>query len=382
MLAVSNLDFEWELAEGPRPRTRAAQKSGQSNRWQHILRLLPEARQALTGDLETLLEQPSAAPAEVDRLVCWGVTPRLLELARRVAPRQPFPSLQAVRAANDKRSSHQLEQELGLALPGSQLVSSLAQFELAVAQCPHDWVLKHPFGFSALERAVGRRGRITPSALGWARNRLQQGWTLLFEPWVEGARSYSTHFELTPEGDCRWLGHCALLTDAGGVYRGNRVGTAQPLPAEAQRVGQAICGRLAELGYWGPVGIDGLDGCLDGRPLQRPLVEVNARCSFGRLTLALRHWLPADWPYLWWFPPASWEGLSATPDPLPEPGEGPPLLAGYYSLPRSVDPDSCSRTVVVTAPGTAELSALETTLGVGVTAETPPPRPESEEDRR
>lgn len=350
-LALANLDFEYELAAGPtyRPLEKVLRRA---RHWRDVLRLLPEARDAVVLD-------PVAPDLEcAERLVVWGVTPGTRKLADRLGLLADFPTLEAVRAANDKLTSHDIEKSLGLALPFSCAVSSSEGLEAAVRECPHDWVLKHPFGVSARERAVGRAGTISSSALGWARGRLSRGWSLLFEPWVERARSWSMHFELTPEKEVRFLGHCQLLTDAGGVYRGNRVLASETLEASHARAGEAICHRLASLGYWGLVGIDALAGWLGDAPISRPLVEINARCSFGRLALSLAEWLPPGWSYLWWHPRAGAAPRAAIPL-----GSG-SVAPGIYALPLCADPNSSSETAVLAAPSADELARLERTLGI------------------
>lgn len=177
---------------------------------------------------------------------------------------------------------------------------------------------------------------------------------------MEQAQGFSTHFTIGLEGGIDWVGHCQLLTDKGGVYRGNRVGV-EPLEERSRQVGESVCRQLARAGYWGPVGIDGLVGTLAGEPVWRPLLEINARCSFGRLTLALGDWIPRGWVYLWWFPPRTTVDQVRGLPPLPEPGARAPG-PGVYALPLSVDPETASQTAVLLAPDSQELAALEATL--------------------
>ncbi len=328
LYALANLDFEYELAGGTLPPSLA-------RRWRHVLRLLPEAREATCLD-------PGDWPGTVDgKLLAWGVTPRVLQLA----PHQQFPSPEVVRQVNDKRFSHHLEKRFGVELPYARLVASLEELEEAVRDCPYDWVLKHPLGMSARERAVGKRGRLSDSGRGWARKQLVQ-WSLLFEPWVDPRRDFSMHFEIARDGSVQFVGHCQLVPDPGGVYRGNQVLPGQEVPGQALACGGEVASELARLGYWGPVGIDAFEGMLGDLAVLRPLVEINARYSFGRLTLALRDWLPEDWCLLWSHPKQAL-------------GTHPPLPArprpGVYGLPVDVDPDGTAGTVLFVAPSAEEL---------------------------
>ena len=326
------------------------------------MRLLPEAREA------DFLEPGTLPRAEdmtgVERFIPWGVTPRVAEFARGLgALKTPFPSVELVREINDKRFSHELEKEFQLALPYSEVVSSNSQLLDTVGDCPFDWVLKHPLGFSARERMVGRRGQLSESARGWARRKFRQGWTLLFEPWVEQRQDYSVHFQIEPTGRTRLLGWCELVGDPGGVYRGNRVVLPHRLEEAALEDAQRVAQRLAERGYHGPVGIDAFRGRLGDQAVTRPLVEINARYSFGRLALSLADWLPSGWSYLWWHPSrAEARGFDFSNwSPLPK-KESPKPTAGIYGLPLVADPRGVSQTVVVIAPTEDELKALEASL--------------------
>lgn len=319
---VMNLDFEYELAG-----VDGSAVADQSQRWRSILQLLPQT----------------------EPLLVWGVTPRTAQLAP--GP-DYFPPVDLVREVNDKRFSHRLEKRLGIDLPHSCVVESLDQFRAAVENCIYPWVLKHPLGFSGRERVVGKAGLISDSAWGWARRKFSHGWTLVFEPWAEPRQDFSLHFTIERDGTSQFVGHCELVSDPGGVYRGNRV-IASSLPdPEAMQWGHRVVRELAELGYWGPVGIDAFSGFLGELAVLRPLLEINARYSFGRLTLALRDWIPAGWSLLWWHPrPADrWQ------DPL-EPLV-PGASAGMYGLPLVADPEQGSGTVVVIAPTPDEIQSF------------------------
>jgi len=321
-----NLDFEYELAG-----VDGSAVASQTRRWSSILQLLPSS----------------------EPLLVWGVTPRTAQLA---PTPDYFPPVELVREVNDKRFSHRLEKRLNIDLPHSTIVESLDQFRVAVENCPYPWVLKHPLGFSGRERVVGKAGLISDSGWGWARRKFSQGWTLVFEPWADPRQDFSLHFSIERGGTCHFVGHCELVSDPSGVYRGNRVIASSSPNATALQWGQRVAEELADLGYWGPVGLDAFSGFLGDRPVLRPLVEINARYSFGRLTLALRDWIPSGWSVLWWHPrPAQrWKG------PLE------PLVAGVpqglYGLPLAADPEQGSETVVVIAPTADELEMLAQTL--------------------
>ncbi len=356
MLTLANLDFEEELAS-PGPYRASKAMTSVMERWRYLLRLLPGARFAECLESAEYVggsEPDCVTAASCQRLLLWGVTPSTLALARKLGQEASFPPLESVRRTNDKRFSHHLEIELGLVLPYSCQVTSLSDLRSAVAHCPHDWVLKHPLGFSGRERALGKRGQLADSALGWAKRRLAAGWSLIFEPWVEDKVEISLHLEISRAGQIEVLGHTVLRTDLSGVYRGNAVLPGRGLAHEIWDTGQRIVERVAQEGYWGPVGIDAMTGRLGDTEVIRPLTEINARFSFGRMTLAIGDLLPTGWAYRWWHPRAAEQNRSLH---IPELALKP--RPGVYALPEWVDPDRASRTLLLVAPDATELEKLE-----------------------
>ncbi len=355
LATVANLDFEYELAHGSGFRT-PKKLVPLCRRWQHILRLLPGCRQARPLDIELLDEVGPREVGEVERLQAWGVTLRVKKLVQDLGLGQDSPCPDLVRTVNDKGYSHDLEHELGVALPYSRKLGSVDEVREAVRACPHHWVIKHPFGVSGRERVVGKRGLLSDSNLGWSRRTLNQGWKLVFEPWVEDRTDFSLHWEISADGKARWLGWCLLEPDPGGVYRGNRVHPSEPLEPSLKTMGEQVVARLSGLGYRGPVSLDALCGQLSEEQIVRPLVEINARVTFGRLTLELANWVPAGWSYLWWHPKPSQTLSFKQPPPPLEAQE----RAGVYRLPELADPLGQSQTLVITAETPEKLQELVT----------------------
>ncbi|MBK03451.1 MAG: hypothetical protein CL920_14540 [Deltaproteobacteria bacterium] len=352
---LSNLDFEYELAAGQRYQSVPIMRKV-SQKWQSILRLLPGAEDAECYALDAMAPSFSFECEEVERLFVWGVTPGAVRLAQKMGCTQAFPDPEVVREVNDKRFSHRLEKEFGVALPYSCIVEDLGALKDAIAKCPTDWILKHPFGVSGRERVLGKSQTLTKQAEGWAARQLKRGWTLLFEPWVQEKKDASLHLTITSSGDILQLGYCELITDGSGTHRGNGVFPSHHPPEQVLSVGLQAAEVLKKLGYWGDVGFDVFSGVLEGQPVLRPIVEINARCSFGRLTLALQSWIPEDWGLFWWHPTQKiCTQMTAEHGPLRPflPGTNVP---GLYVLPPSIDPEQRSGTFVLVSEDVAELN--------------------------
>lgn len=317
---LTNLEFEYELFM-PNMRKLSPAVREHSTRFQHILRLLPGLEQASLW----------AAGENKGALTPWGVTPTLDGDSR-------FPPLSTVREVNDKRFSHKLEQKLGIALPYSALVRNSEELESRVATCPHDWVLKHPFGVSGRERMLNRQGVLTESVAGWARKLFAQGLGLVFEPWVSERSDYSLHYQIERDVGVTFLGRCEIFPDQGGVYRGNL----HDPNARKPPIADLIIKKVVQTGYWGPVSLDCFQGSLAGVPVARPLVEINARHTFGRLTLALKRWAPEGEAVLWWHPMKPPRGRYPR---LPENPQA-DCSSGWYRLPKFAELDHRTGTLV------------------------------------
>jgi hypothetical protein len=341
-LALANLDFEAELryeseAESPSVRD--------DRRWENVLRLLPEARQA-----QCLSFEVAGCFDGVRRLIVWGVTPRTARLAKHLGLSYTLPPVSLVREVNDKRFAFQLEKQMDRALLFSLEIKDLVELEQAVLRCPYRWVLKHPLSFSSRARMLGQKGVLSAPARAWVQRRLERGWTLLFEPWVEQRRQLALHFDIDKGQQIRYVGRCRVVTDASGGFRGCEVSPHPGMDEEALRYARETAVAVARKGYWGPLTVESFRGTLAGVPVFRPLLDIDARYSFSRLALGLADWLPEDWCYFWYHPPF----LEVSPfagdlTPLPEPGQG-NLEPGVYALPETVDPEQATGSAVLVSP--------------------------------
>ncbi|MCK6511506.1 hypothetical protein L6R29_16235 [Myxococcota bacterium] len=297
---------------------------------------------------------------EGDQFLAWGRTPRVLRLESMFSEsleREKKPDIGVVTTVNGKCFSQQIAERLGIALPQSQIIRTIEAMEAAVRACSFEWVLKHPFGVSGRERVLGKAHELKENARIWASRLLVAGTPLVFEPWIEKTREYSLHFEIAADGTGRFLGTCLLLTAQSGQHRGNRRVYGWEPPASALSDAWRTIHAVAAEGYCGPVSFDAMTGSLGDLAIERALVEINARYTFGRLTLEIGAHLPEGWSYTWWIP--SQREVKKTD------GRMFPMLsteiveAGAYRLPEIYDPMHASKGLVLVAPSEGELVRLE-----------------------
>ncbi len=356
-----NFDFEYELA-----RPNAYQPSrffaDFAVRWGSVLRLLPGCAAAEPLPLDAPEQDASVqwSFAEDGEGIAWGITPRVLRLGSVLAGasyRERVPDQRAVATVNGKCFSQTIAEQLGIALPQSQIIRTSEAMEEAVRDCPFEWVLKHPFGVSGRERVLGKAHHLKDNARVWALRLLAAGVPLIFEPWIEKSREYSLHFEIARDGTIAFLGSCLLLTAQSGQHRGNRRIHGWEPPASALVDAWRTIRAVAAEGYYGPVSFDAMTGTLGDVAIERALVEINARYTFGRLTLEIGAHLPVGWSYTWWIP-------SQRESKKVEGRSFPPLStgiaeAGAYRLPEAYDPAHASQGLVLAAPSEEELASLE-----------------------
>lgn len=253
--------------------------------------------------------------SEVEDVIPWGWTDDVRRWADR--RRLPFsaPPQEAVARANAREFSMELERELGGGLPGAAIIRSFDDLSRALARLrlhpPHRnrWVVKAEFGMSARERMIGMGNAPDRRTADWIRLRLARDGAVYFEPWVERVEEVGIHFTVPLEGPPVFEGVAAILSDEWGRYRGSRIERDPHLEArwsEAIATGARVAGRLSEIGYFGPLGVD---ACRyrneDGGISERLIQDINARWTMGALARGFGRllapgefgtWLHSAWP--------------------------------------------------------------------------------------
>jgi hypothetical protein len=248
------------------------------------------------------LISPSSAEPQTRRLFTpWGWTPSAARAGVGVGARvEPLP-FETVARVNSKLWSHALEVELGVAIEGAAVASTLEELnEAARRACPRGddkWVVKSPYGFAARERVLGRGPVVEGAQAAWVLKRLARGETLIFQPWLEVVREYGVVAEVRSDGSHTVLGVSDPRTNGAGTGMGYLLGR-PPAPErmkELEETARVVCERLFAEGYHGPVGLDAIEhaGGL------HPLLEVNARYTMGFIAIAVERAMKPTEPFFW-----------------------------------------------------------------------------------
>ncbi|HXY34141.1 MAG TPA: hypothetical protein VEI07_07930 [Planctomycetaceae bacterium] len=318
-LFLGNFDFEHHLGRSG-PRVLPAQIRRLNNEMAFSLTALAEPGDCVwtpelpeTEFAQHLVAIGLAAARFVDRaedvprgavLFPWGWCKSAVDFGAAHGCKCDHPDLSAVAKANSREFSSGLEAKWDVGLPGARAIRTSSELDLVfsdAAKLPGGWVIKADFGMSARERIVGRSAP-HHNQVEWARRHLQRGEPIFFEPWVESVAEFGCQFSVLPSGKLLLEGITGLLTDAQGTFRGSRLsatesGLSHLLEPSALEIVKRAAQRVQQLGYFGPLGIDVMQyRTSEGEIRWRPLQDLNARLTMGRVALGLRRLLkPGEW---------------------------------------------------------------------------------------
>jgi hypothetical protein len=198
-----------------------------------------------------------------------------------------------VRRVNSRTYKHAVERKLGVSLEDSALCCApdelLSAFD--VFRDLRKWVLKGEFGGAGREIRFGT-GDASAADLAWALNRFRRGLAVTLEPRLDAVEEAGLQFSIGRDREIVFLGVTPLLTRRTGVYLGSGFIDDSSLLSTwryAIEVGTRAAALVASEGYFGPLGIDAMQyRANDGSIRIRPLQDLNARFTMGRLALGLR----------------------------------------------------------------------------------------------
>lgn len=257
--------------------------------WEHAVSLgLPRVRSA--SRISDVPEQADVEP--------WGWSPAMRRFATQLRASINAPGHDAVVRANSRRFGFELEHRWNCGLTRARPITTTAELEAALRTvgASERWVLKAEFGSAARERVICYGADPASTAARWIRKRLAAGNWLCFEPWVERIVEAGLQWTIPPSGPPILAGVTGLLTDADGQYGGSEFGLQAETRARWQPaidIAQQAVAEIQRLGYFGPVGIDAMRyRDTDGQERLRPLQDINARWTMGRLALGWQQIMP------------------------------------------------------------------------------------------
>ena len=197
-----------------------------------------------------------------------------------------------VKQANSRRFQTELEQEFGVAPEGLRLVANLQELTGAIGSLGDEagWILKSEFGGAGRESRRGQ-GPLTSDIARWAAKRFARQLAIVVEPRLDGIAEAGVQFQIDRLGDVEYLGITECIARPNGVFVASRLLTTdeEAIWRDAVMIGECFARRIAETGYHGPLGIDAMRfRDKNGIEHLRPIQDINARYTMGRLALGLR----------------------------------------------------------------------------------------------
>ncbi|MBC8114727.1 MAG: transcriptional repressor [Candidatus Saccharimonas sp.] len=240
----------------------------------------------------------------------WGWTDDVRRLCDKHGWLRNDPPDEAVRAGNSRRFSVALERYDLLGLDFSGEVTAFHQIERFIKLHGSDarWVVKGMFGMSGRERILGR-GLPTLADQNWIAKRLASDGFVYFEPWVDQIDEVGIQIAVPRAGGPHLIDVVPMLVDERGQYAGSWFTPLEKITWIKTRVTESetvidvalrAASLLQQLGYFGPLGIDAMRyRAADGSLRVRPLQDINARWTMGRISLGWRRLLQPDEAGCW-----------------------------------------------------------------------------------
>lgn len=177
-------------------------------------------------------------------------------------------------------------------------------------------LLKAPWGLAGRGILKIQTGPLPAAQSDWLRNVLAEQGCVVVEPCLDRVADFSAHYDITPGQSPRLRGMVRLVNDSGGRFiacvAARRFGALLPQDAaralheaDAQTLyntilPQHLAAAIGQSGFCGLLGVDAfVHRDAAGRALLRPVVEINPRCTMGRVTLEARRFVAPESTVAW-----------------------------------------------------------------------------------
>ncbi|HWL11059.1 MAG TPA: hypothetical protein VNQ76_21805 [Planctomicrobium sp.] len=318
-LFAGNFSFEQGLLPGHQPsRTITRFEAELACIWLAVARdgdevlcggVISEEEQSRLAELCSV--QPKfLSPDQLDQsrateLVPWGWTPGIRQLADRLRISIVAPEQETIRTVNSRVFGYELCRELNVRIPGESVVRSLPELMPAIQNAHAEsggWIIKPNQGQAGRGQLRGETPFLAEQQLATILHRLSKQEAVLVEPKLNRILEIGVQWRIHQGGDFELDGITQLLTDDRGRYLGTAIhpGEVHGIEVEAMneclRIQSRAIERIAALGYFGPVGIDAML-FRDGESERiRPIQDINARWTMGRIGWEWgQKWGPGKW---------------------------------------------------------------------------------------
>lgn len=235
---------------------------------------------------------------EVTAVEPWGWSPAVLRVVQQIGV-FPHPSFESVEKVNSRQFSFQIARKLDCHLNGECEVRDLSQLRIELSRKCYEagFVVKSNYGQSGRGQIINSSHTLTAQQEKWIDKKLKVDKVILLEPRLHNLNEFGLQWDIPEQGSPTLFGISQLKSDDRGQYLGSTFGfdlQAFPEVEEIIHNQRRAVLEIQRFGYFGPVGIDAmiyLDQ--DGKRKSRPLQDINARWTMGRLAI---HWANRCFP--------------------------------------------------------------------------------------
>lgn len=226
--------------------------------------------------------------------VVWGWNRAVADRLSLVACPDTFPAFETVKEINNRRFCSHLAIELGCGVPGSRFCSTPDTIELAARELLDSAavVIKTAFGGSGFGIRIIRHSDELEQTRALFTGYCNHGGVVV-EPWLNRSYDLSTAAMLGKNGsiDSLWFqrlgvnGHGAFYS----IFLADHDQLIEPWRRELTVLTRGVVEKVAQKGYFGPVGIDSFvyTSASGGRQLAAA-IEINGRYTMGILAQLIR----------------------------------------------------------------------------------------------
>lgn len=246
-------------------------------------------KQSISPPKAFLLSDPSFSP--FTEIESWGASRMIAEFAAKHQLNYCIPKWELVRKINSKQFSFESSPKL----PHSTLLNNEAEARRWLSLFQGTKALKTCYGLS------GKGHLIIEDKMPWERitRFLQTQWNknlpVIAEPWVQRILDFSTQWIISKDKKVTYVGATLCENNERGEYRFNTVGNEKalfhvhlPFLEEHIKIAEPILFHIAELGFFGNIGIDAMVYSNANIPTLHPIVEINGRKTMGWAALMMQ----------------------------------------------------------------------------------------------